>query len=218
MKTMNSLVLLCGVIFLAAAPGSIEIEQAAAATDKAGSPPHAGAGEHHHHAAPELKTNIDAAINAALATVPGSVRELDVVEKHGTMVWVVEVVREDGHHMLVDVDCSDGTVLGKQDKTAIENIAGTATNGKLVYERHCSVCHGTAGDGQGTMGPHLIPRAANFLSHDTRDKSDAELYMVIRDGRPGTGMRPFREWLNKQEMRDVLAYVRALSRDDMVAR
>jgi mono/diheme cytochrome c family protein len=162
----------------------------------------------------EAKVTIEEAIQTALATVRGRVHELEVVHKGGKLVWEVEVITPEGRHFLVEVDGTTGVAMQKEEKT-IEKLAGDATKGKVIFEKHCLSCHGADGKGTGPMGTLLTPPAANYTSDSSRLKSDAELLHTIQEGRTGTAMRSFKRWLTKQEMRDVLAYVRVLSRGEM---
>jgi cytochrome c6 len=159
----------------------------------------------------ETKVTIEQAIQAALAHTPGRVHELEVVHKKGKLVWEVEVITAEGRHFLVDVDGTTGAVTHTEEKS-VKTLAGDPTKGKVVFEKHCMSCHGPDGKGSGPMGSLLTPPAADYTSESSRLKSDAELLHTIQEGRPGTAMRSFKKWLSKQEMRDVLAYVRLLSR------
>lgn len=159
----------------------------------------------------ESKVTIEQAIQTALASVRGRVHELEVVHKSGKLVWEVEVITPEGRHFIVDVDGTTGVVTHTEEKSN-EKLAGDQTKGKVVFEKHCMTCHGPDGKGTGPMGPLLTPPAADYTSESSRLKSDAELLHTIQEGRPWTAMRSFKRWLSKQEMRDVLAYVRLLSR------
>lgn len=156
------------------------------------------------------RVTIEQAIQAAVAHVPGRVHELDVVHQKGKLVWEVEVITPEGRHVLVTVDGATGAVTHSEERS-LQKLAGDPTKGKALYETHCLSCHGPDGKGAGPMGPLLIPPAPDYTSESSREKSDAELLHAIQEGRPGTAMRGFKRWLSKQEMRDVLAYVRALS-------
>ena len=161
----------------------------------------------------DTKVTIEQAIRAALDHVPGRVHELEVIHKSGKLVWAVEVITPEARHFMVDVDGASGKVTHKEE-ISIQKIAGDATRGKVVFEKNCMTCHGSDGKGTGPMGPLLTPPAADYTSERTRLKTDAELLHTIQEGRPGTAMRSFKPWLSKQEMRDVLAYVRLLSKGE----
>ena len=62
------------------------------------------------------------------------------------------------------------------------------------------------------MGPLRTAPAAADTSDSRGATSDVELLRTIQEGRPGTAMRSVKRWLSKQEMRDVLASVRLVSR------
>lgn len=159
------------------------------------------------------KVTIEEAIRAAVDHVPGRVHELEVVHKKDKLIWEIEIITAEGRHMLVDIDGSTAAVTHTEEKS-FKKLAGDPTKGKVVFEKHCLSCHGADGKGMGPMGVVLIPPAADYTSESSRSKSDAELLHTIQEGRPGTAMRSFKRWLSKQEMRDVLAYVRMLSRGE----
>lgn len=69
--------------------------------------------------------------------------------------------------------------------------------GKLLYEEHCSDCHGE--DLKGDVGPDLT---AHLKYGETDDKK----FTSIADGRPG-GMPAFRNQLGRDRIWKVLAYV-----------
>ena len=65
--------------------------------------------------------------------------------------------------------------------------------GQVMYERHCSVCHGTTGAGDGPVGnvygPGFVPPLTSGVAVG---RSDAYIYAVIRAGRarmPSYGAR-----------------------------
>ena len=68
-----------------------------------------------------------------------------------------------------------------------ENIA----KGKALFEGKgtCFNCHGKNGDGQGEAGKILNPSPRNFTNCKFHKKrKDGELFWVIKNGSPGTGM------------------------------
>ncbi len=83
--------------------------------------------------------------------------------------------------------------------------------GKAIYEKHCLICHGSRGKGDGPTGKVLIPPATDLTSAASKTKSDADLLKVIRDGKPPTAMPAWKGQLSEQDIRDVLAYIRSLS-------
>jgi len=82
--------------------------------------------------------------------------------------------------------------------------------GRAVYERHCALCHGPEGRGDGKLATSLSPRPGNLISAQTSAKSDQELLKIIDNGRPRTAMMGFRDQLSEEEQRAVLAYIRSL--------
>ena len=79
--------------------------------------------------------------------------------------------------------------------------------GKMIFNKYCSGCHGTSG--QGDRYRILGANPADFTSPSTRMKSDADLLKTIHEGKPM--MPAWKLRLSQQESRDVLAYIRKLA-------
>jgi len=79
--------------------------------------------------------------------------------------------------------------------------------GKMIFNKHCSGCHGTSGQGDGYR--ILGANPADFTSPSTRMKSDASLLKTIHEGKPM--MPAWKLRLSQKESRDVLAYIRKLA-------
>lgn len=104
-----------------------------------------------------------------------------------------------------------GIVLGGAVTYPLSALAdGNVNNGKGIYEKHCVVCHGSEGKGDGPTGRLLRPPAADFTSATSRKKTDADLRQVIESGRPGTGMTAWKGQLTRAGITDVLAYLATL--------
>ena len=87
---------------------------------------------------------------------------------------------------------------------------GDPTKGKAIYEKHCMVCHGPQGQGDGPTGRLLKPPAADFTSAMSKKKSEADLMQTVENGKPGTAMAPWKTQLSQPELNDVIGYVMTL--------
>jgi len=86
--------------------------------------------------------------------------------------------------------------------------SGDPTNGKIIYETNCLICHGERGKGDGLLGATLRPPPTDLTGSQARAKSDTDLLTVIHDGR---GVMPaWKTRLKEQEIQNVLAYIRGL--------
>jgi len=56
------------------------------------------------------------------------------------------------------------------------------------FADHCSQCHANDGGGNTEMGKNLYPRAPDMRLAATQQLTDGELYYIIRNGVPLTGM------------------------------
>src|SRR5262245_1213196 len=88
--------------------------------------------------------------------------------------------------------------------------AGDPIKGKAVYEKHCLVCHGPQGKGDGPAGKMLKPPPADFTSAASQKKSETELMLVVEDGKPGTAMGPWKSQLSAVELKDLMSYLMTL--------
>jgi copper transport protein len=93
-------------------------------------------------------------------------------------------------------------------------VAADATSiaaGKTVYEKNCANCHGNTGIGDGKMGAELNPKPSNLTDAEWKHgNTDGEIFLVIKDGAKGTGMRSFNSKLTEHQIWDVVNYVRSL--------
>jgi mono/diheme cytochrome c family protein len=79
-----------------------------------------------------------------------------------------------------------------------------------LYNKLCSTCHGPNGRGAGMRAS--LPTIPDFIRakwHESR--SDLQLNVSIRDGK-GAGMPSFRDKLDREQIRDLVAFVRTFDR------
>ncbi len=56
--------------------------------------------------------------------------------------------------------------------------------GQEMYDRHCMVCHGTEGRGDGpVIGPDLFPMGMSLVTGNAPGRTDGYMYGIIRVGR-----------------------------------
>jgi mono/diheme cytochrome c family protein len=109
----------------------------------------------------------------------------------------------------------------RKTKSAPSNIASldkttkaSAENGKKIYAQGakplaCKMCHGKKGDGMGKLGKALKPIPRNFTCSDTmKDVSAGQMFWIIKNGSPGTGMVAHKKTLKDKEIWDVVKYIR----------
>lgn len=86
--------------------------------------------------------------------------------------------------------------------------------GKVVYNGKgtCFNCHGTDGDGHGPVASRLDPSPRNFHHHVLwRNRTEGELFWVIKHGSPGTAMIGFGRVLSDDEIWAVVRYLRGFA-------
>ncbi len=88
--------------------------------------------------------------------------------------------------------------------------------GKALFEekakpRACKLCHGLKGDGRGPLSVQLNPKPRDFTCANTiGDVPDGQLFWIIRNGSPGTGMPAFSK-LEDEEIWQLILYIRKLA-------
>ena len=91
----------------------------------------------------------------------------------------------------------------------------TIQSGRMLFLKTaqpiaCAFCHGEKGDGKGLMGAGLIPPPRNFTCGEMmRIIPDGQLYWIIKNGSPGTGMPPFAS-LSDEHVWQLIGYIRSL--------
>ncbi len=80
--------------------------------------------------------------------------------------------------------------------------------GAETYKARCSACHGANGSGETMLGKNLKVRPLG--SDDVQNKSDDEIAAIISKGKKR--MPPFGGKLSKDQIRDVVKYIRLLKK------
>ena len=93
-------------------------------------------------------------------------------------------------------------------KTASSKSTGSAAKGKEVFDQKCSICHFADSDAR-KIGPGLkgISKRGTFTVNNNK-VTDATLKDWIENG--DALMPPFKEALDEQQIKDVIAYVKTL--------
>jgi mono/diheme cytochrome c family protein len=95
--------------------------------------------------------------------------------------------------------------------------AGTINAGKTLFLKTaqpvaCAMCHGDRGDGKGFMGAALVPPPRNFTCGVMmKNLPDGQLFWIIKNGSPGTGMMSFAAMPDEQVWQ-IIHYIRSLAK------
>jgi cbb3-type cytochrome c oxidase subunit III len=96
-------------------------------------------------------------------------------------------------------------------KNPVPATAASVASGQSIYAKQCAGCHGDTGKGDGAMGEELNPKPPNLTDADWKHGStDGEIFVLIRDGSKGTGMKGYKSKLTEHQIWDVVNYVRSL--------
>jgi mono/diheme cytochrome c family protein len=90
--------------------------------------------------------------------------------------------------------------------------AGKALFLKTAQPVACAMCHGEQGNGKGVMAAALVPPPRNFTcSAMMQDIPDGQLFWIIKNGSPGTGMMAF-VGLQDEQVWQLVHYIRSLAK------
>ncbi|PYM58835.1 MAG: hypothetical protein DMD79_18585, partial [Candidatus Rokuibacteriota bacterium] len=109
-----------------------------------------------------------------------------------------------------------GALAALQPADATAQTAADHALGKQVYEKHCALCHGGEGKGDGPAAELLLPKPRDFTAGKFKIRTtvqlpaDQDLFKVISAGMPGTSM-PAWEVLPERERRALVAYVKTFA-------
>lgn len=84
--------------------------------------------------------------------------------------------------------------------------ASAWADGPGDYKVKCQMCHGPSGGGDTPAGKKL--GAKDLKLPETKKKTESELLAIMKDGK--NKMPAFKDKLNEQQMKDLVAYVRGL--------
>lgn len=90
-----------------------------------------------------------------------------------------------------------------------ETRLSTTDLGQRIYQRNCLRCHGVSLDGKGPDAASLSVPPANFHTYLSRLKDDAALEKTIKQGKQFLGMHNWEDTLTKEQVHDLIAYIRS---------
>lgn len=85
--------------------------------------------------------------------------------------------------------------------------AAAIAMGKALFTATCASCHGDTGAGNGPAAGALAPAPTNF---HLKKPTQARAWDVLENGVPGTAMPPWRNQLNEDERRALVAFLRSV--------
>lgn len=112
---------------------------------------------------------------------------------------------------------ADQLAEAKANKSPFQADAETIAEGKVIFEGKgiCFTCHGLEGNGEGDGGMALDPGPRNFSDKNfTNCKTEGEMFWVVKNGSPGTGMIPavITGILTEDEAWKAIAYERTFAK------
>jgi mono/diheme cytochrome c family protein len=104
----------------------------------------------------------------------------------------------------------NGAALAVLALTLFFSTYALADNAAYNYRAHCAACHGATGAGETMIGENLKLRSLG--SPEVQAQSDEELFNIISKGKGKNRMPAFDRRLSKDQMNDIVKYVRSLKK------
>ena len=101
-------------------------------------------------------------------------------------------------------------------KNPLEATPENLKKGEMLYQMRakpmpCKLCHGAQGDGRGSMSRAFDPPPRDFTCDKTiKGVPDGQLFWIIKNGSPGTGMPAYRN-LEETQIWQILHYIRGMA-------
>jgi mono/diheme cytochrome c family protein len=93
--------------------------------------------------------------------------------------------------------------------------ADSIEQGRLLYQQHCSSCHGPTGGGDGPLADSLDPPPANLRVHLVSGiHTDAQIFDWITNGFPNSAMPAFGDTLAEQDRWHVVNFIRTFASEE----
>jgi mono/diheme cytochrome c family protein len=121
-------------------------------------------------------------------------------EPHSTFVhWLFATVR-------------DRSIAARSQSNEIHNLTDPdrVKGGIRSYQAMCRVCHGRPGEKSTPIREGLNPQPPKLDSDRTRNRADAELFWIIKNGIRMTGMPAFGKTHKDEDLWSIVAFVRHL--------
>ena len=142
------------------------------------------------------------------ALVTGVDELLAAVTAHQEGATVARLARQLGAQLAVAYEVSQAPA-----------ITPDPTRGAPLYAQHCSVCHGTAGAGDGPASAGMTPPPANLRDAVRLDRlSLYAIYNTLGLGVEGTDMPSFADQLDDRQRWDLATYIAGFTADPAAAK
>lgn len=111
---------------------------------------------------------------------------------------------------------TSSTIVGVAQLSALDPVA--VSRGQELFAQNCVVCHGSGAKGDGPGAASLTSKPADLTGGHSLMHSDDDYAYWVENGIAGTDMPAFGDTLDQEQIRDVVAYVRSLQQDALLAR
>jgi S-disulfanyl-L-cysteine oxidoreductase SoxD len=93
-------------------------------------------------------------------------------------------------------------------KNPVPRTGASINRGKVLYDKHCAVCHGDQGHGDGPVGKKYIPDPMNLTIDYVQIQPDGQLFYTISHG--SIAMPFYRDTIPSVDRWHLINYIKAV--------
>lgn len=97
---------------------------------------------------------------------------------------------------------------GAQLHNPVRKTPESVNRGKELYDRHCGVCHGAGGLGDGPVGKKYVPDPMNLTLNYVQLQPDGQIFYTISHG--SIAMPYYRDSIPQRDRWDVINYIKSV--------
>ncbi|MCP1509527.1 high-affinity iron transporter [Pseudomonas marginalis] len=157
-------------------------------------------------------------LQGLVAELPSKPERAELVKGVDELVAAV-TARQDGASVARQSRQLGAKLAAAYEVSQAPAITPDPTRGAPLYAQHCSVCHGTAGAGDGPAGVGMTPPPANLQNAERLDRlSLYAIYNALGLGVEGTDMPSFADQLDDRQRWDLATYIASFTADPAAAK
>ncbi len=120
----------------------------------------------------------------------------------GTHNKLYIILKKDNKYYVIKTTLGENYTIKGPFQLQKGNIDKQLALGEKVYKSRCFACHGI--EGRGSAGPNLTDKYWKYVN------SEEDLYEVIANGKKGTMMMAYSNYLKPEELQAVFIYIKSL--------
>ncbi len=146
-----------------------------------------------------LESFLNVRDNIFANTDPKKIKLFNVIKNNGNTLFII---RNDHKFVVIKSKTNENNQITEHFAVVRNDLAKMLENGEKIYRLRCYSCHKK--EGQGGIGPNLTDPYWKYINNEE------DLYNIIANGKKGTMMIAYKDYLTPQELKNITLYIEAL--------